>query len=71
MSKLAYLLKRKQSIAAWSDRWQAEAARFADGHRDLLPRMKRLSSAYGIALRELCKTCYVTWTALSAPPKNL
>jgi hypothetical protein len=34
---MEYWLRRKQSIAAWSDRWQAEAARFADGHRDLLP----------------------------------
>jgi hypothetical protein len=30
-------LRRKQSIAAWSDRWQAEAARFARSHCDLLP----------------------------------
>jgi len=32
-----YWVKRRQIIAAWSDRWQAEAARFADDHRDLLP----------------------------------
>jgi len=48
MSKLAYLLKRKQSIAAWSDRWQAEAARFADGHRDLLPRRITNAQLYGL-----------------------
>ena len=48
MSKLAYLLKRKQSIAAWSDRWQAEAARFADSHRDLLPKRITNAQLYGL-----------------------
>jgi hypothetical protein len=48
MSELEYLLKRKQSIAAWSDRWQAEAARFADGHRDLLPRRITNAQLYGL-----------------------
>jgi hypothetical protein len=48
MSELAYLLKRKQSIAAWSDRWQAEAARFADGHRDLLPKRITNAQLYGL-----------------------
>ncbi|MBO9339247.1 MAG: hypothetical protein J7464_11115 [Chloroflexus sp.] len=48
MSELEYLLKRKQSIAAWSDRWQAEAARFADGHRDLLPKRITNAQLYGL-----------------------
>jgi len=48
MSELAHLLKRKQSIAAWSDRWQAEAARFADSHRDLLPRRITSAQLYGL-----------------------
>jgi len=48
MSELAYLLKRKQSIAAWSDRWQAEAARFADSHRDLLPKRITNAQLYGL-----------------------
>jgi hypothetical protein len=48
MSELEYLLKRKQSIAAWSDRWQAEAARFADRHRDLLPRRITNAQLYGL-----------------------
>jgi len=42
--KMEYWLKRKQSIAVWSDRWQAKAARFADSYRDLLPR--RVTSAH-------------------------
>jgi hypothetical protein len=48
MSELEYLLKRKQSIAAWSDRWQAEAARFADSHRDLLPKRITNAQLYGL-----------------------
>jgi hypothetical protein len=48
MSELEYRLKRKQSIAAWSDRWQAEAARFADGHRDLLPQRITNAQLYGL-----------------------
>jgi len=48
MSELEYLLKRKQSIAAWSDRWQADAARFADGHRDLLPKRITNAQLYGL-----------------------
>jgi hypothetical protein len=48
MSELAYLLKRKQNIAAWSDRWQAEAARFADSHRDLLPKRITNAQLYGL-----------------------
>jgi len=48
MSELAYLLKRKQSIVAWSDRWQADAARFADGHRDLLPKRITNAQLYGL-----------------------
>ncbi|MDZ7339611.1 MAG: hypothetical protein ONB30_13875 [candidate division KSB1 bacterium] len=39
---------RKQKIAAWSDRWQAEAARFADAHRDLLPRRITNAQLYGL-----------------------
>ncbi len=48
MSELAYMLKRKQSIAAWSDRRQADAARFADSHRDLLPRRITNAQLYGL-----------------------
>jgi len=48
MSNLEYLLKRKQRIAAWSDRWQAEAARFADSHRDLLPKRITNAQLYGL-----------------------
>jgi len=48
MSELAYLLKQKQGIAAWSDRWQAEAARFADSHRDLLPKRITNAQLYGL-----------------------
>jgi hypothetical protein len=48
MSELEYLLKRKQSIAAWSDRQQAEAARFADSHRDLLPKRITNAQLYGL-----------------------
>ncbi len=48
MSDLEYLLLRKQRIAAWSDRWQAEAACFADRHRDLLPRRITNAQLYGL-----------------------
>jgi hypothetical protein len=48
MSELAYMLKRKQSIAAWSDRRQADAARFADSHRDLLPKRITNAQLYGL-----------------------
>lgn len=48
MSDLEYLLLRKQRIAAWSDRWQAEAARFADRHRHLLPRRITNAQLYGL-----------------------
>lgn len=48
MSDLKYPLVRKQMVAAWSDRWQAEAARFADGHRDLLPRRITNAQLYGL-----------------------
>lgn len=48
MSDLEYLLPRKQRIAAWSDRRQAEAARFADSHRDLLPRRITNAQLYGL-----------------------
>jgi len=48
MNDLEYRLMRKQQIAAWSDRWQSEAARFADGHRDLLPRRITNAQLYGL-----------------------
>jgi hypothetical protein len=48
MSELEYLLKRKQSLASWSDRRQAEAAHFADSHRDLLPRRITNAQLYGL-----------------------
>lgn len=48
MSDLKYLLARKQKIATWSDRWQSEAARFADSHRDLLPRRITNAQLYGL-----------------------
>lgn len=48
MSELEYLLSQKQKLAAWSDRWQAEAARFADSHRDLLPRRITNAQLYGL-----------------------
>lgn len=48
MSDLEYPLLRKQRLAAWSDRWQAEAARFADSHRDLLPRRITNAQLYSL-----------------------
>lgn len=48
MSDLEYQLIRRQKIAAWSDRWQPEAARFADRHRDLLPRRITSAQLYGL-----------------------
>jgi hypothetical protein len=48
MSDLEYQLARRQKIAAWSDRWQSEAARFADSHRDLLPRRITNAQLYGL-----------------------
>lgn len=48
MSDLEYLLVRKQKIAAWSDRWQADAARLADAHRDLLPRRITNAQLHGL-----------------------
>ena len=48
MSELASQLERKQKIAAWSDRWQAEAARFADSYRDLLPKRITNAQLYGL-----------------------
>jgi hypothetical protein len=48
MSELEYLLKRRQSLASWSDRRQAEAARFADSHRDLLPKRITNAQLYGL-----------------------
>jgi hypothetical protein len=48
MSDLEYQLARRQKIAVWSDRWQSEAARFADSHRDLLPRRITNTQLYGL-----------------------
>jgi len=48
MNDLEYRLMRKQQIAAWSDRWQSDAARFADSHRDLLPRRITNAQLYGL-----------------------
>ena len=48
MSELEYLLKRRQSLASRSDRRQAEAARFADSHRDLLPKRITNAQLYGL-----------------------
>jgi hypothetical protein len=48
MSDLEYQLARRQKIAVWSDRWQSEAARFADSHRDLLPRRITNAQLYGL-----------------------
>ncbi len=58
MSELEYLLKRKQSLASWSDRWQAEAARFADSHRDLLPRRITNAQLYGLGNVVRSARCY-------------
>ncbi len=49
MSDLEYHLTRKRLMAAWSDRWQTEAAKFADGHRDLLPRRITNAQLYGLS----------------------
>lgn len=54
MSSMESLLLRKQKIAAWSDRWQAAAARFADAHRDLLPR--RITNAQLFGLRNVVRS---------------
>jgi hypothetical protein len=48
MNALEYRLIQKEKIAAWSDRWQSEAARFADSHRDLLPRRITNAQLYGL-----------------------
>jgi len=48
MSELAYQLERKQKIAAWSDRWQAEAVRFADSYRYLFPKQITDAELYGL-----------------------
>jgi hypothetical protein len=48
MSDLEYRPLRKQKIAAWSDYWQSEAARFADSYRDLLPRRITNAQLYGL-----------------------
>jgi len=58
MSNLEYLLKRKQRIAAWSDRWQAEAARFADSHRDLLPKRITNTQLYSLGNVVRSARCY-------------
>ncbi len=48
MSTLEYQLPRRKKIAACSYRWQSEAARFADSHRDLLPRRITNAQLYGL-----------------------
>jgi hypothetical protein len=48
MNHPEYRLIRRQKIAAWSDRWQSEAAQFADSHRDLLPRRITNAQLYGL-----------------------
>jgi hypothetical protein len=48
MSDQEYRLIQRQKIAAWSDRWQSEAAQFADSHRDLLPRRITNAQLYGL-----------------------
>lgn len=48
MSDLEHLLIRRHKIAAWSDSRQSEAARFADSHRDLLPRRITNAQLYGL-----------------------
>ncbi len=48
MNTLEYQLVRRKKIAAWSDHWQSEAARFADSHRDLLPRRITNAQLYGL-----------------------
>jgi hypothetical protein len=48
MSDLAYMLTLRRLVAAWSDRIQGEAAKFADRRRDLLPRRITNSQLYGL-----------------------
>ena len=53
-----YWLERKQVVAVWSDCWQAEAARFADSHRDLL--LRRITEAHLGGLSNVARAarCY-------------
>jgi hypothetical protein len=58
MSDLRGVLALKQSVAVWSDRWQAKAARFVDDHRDLLPRRITNAQLYGLRNRvENARSC--------------
>lgn len=49
MTGLESTLKLRQLLAAWSDTWEAEASRFAEAHRDLMPRRITNSQLYGLA----------------------
>jgi hypothetical protein len=48
MNDVAYILRLRQLMAAWSDRSEKEARRFADDHRDLLPRRITNAQLYGL-----------------------
>lgn len=48
MADLAYNLEIWQAIAIWSDQAEKRASKFADNHRDLLPRRITNSQLYGL-----------------------
>ncbi len=48
MSDIAQNLKTKHLLALWSDRVQAQATKFADDHRALLPRRISNAQLYGL-----------------------
>lgn len=42
-------LTLRRLVAAWSDHWQSEAAKFTDSHRDLLPGRITNAQLYGLS----------------------
>lgn len=49
MSNLIHVLTLRQVLTVWSDGVEKEANKFADEHRDLLPRRITNSQLYGLA----------------------
>lgn len=56
MNGLSYVLTMRRLVAAWSDRMQKDAAKFADDRRDLLPR--RITNAQLYSLKNIVRAAH-------------
>ncbi len=48
MNNLKNAQQMRRLLDQWSDNWQAEASRFAESHRDLMPRRITNSQLFGL-----------------------